>query len=126
MIAVAIQLHSLQGIIIFINEMDLDKINPIEHRIRHLEDVEEWYSGSTNIHNMRHAGGGIEKVTRVIAIHNELDPFSAMTANLIDHPSPTSIKEGLDMDPTLLTTTAGSKQQPKYIKKPARTRRNPL
>jgi hypothetical protein len=102
MIAVAIRLHSLQGIVIFINATNSNKIHPIEHRIRHLEDIEEWYSGSTNIQSMRHAGGSIEKVARVIAIHNKLDPISAMTANLIDHPSPTGITEGLDMKPDIV------------------------
>jgi hypothetical protein len=68
-----------------------------------LEDIEEWYSGSSNIHNTRDAGGGIKKVTRVIAIHNELDPILAITDNLTDHPAPsTNIAEGLDLRPNII------------------------
>jgi hypothetical protein len=51
----------LKGIIIFLNMMHSEKMHPIKHRIQHLEDIEEWYSGSTNIHNTWHACRGIEK-----------------------------------------------------------------
>jgi hypothetical protein len=102
LIAVAIKLHHLRTIVICLNTTNLAKAHPIKHRIRHLKDVEEWYSGGTIIKNTRHSGGGIEKQTRVIIIHKELDPITAAMATKENHPSPATISEGLDTRPDII------------------------
>ncbi len=51
LIAVAIKLHHLRTIVICLNTTNSAKVHPIEHCIRHLEDVKEWYSGGTIIEN---------------------------------------------------------------------------
>ncbi len=77
-------------------------MHPIEKRIRHFPDLAEWYSGSTTIRNTQHAGGGIEKSTTVIDIHEDFDPITAITATVKDHPSPANLKEVLDSRPDII------------------------
>jgi hypothetical protein len=43
----------------------------IKDSIRHLKDLEEWYCRSTTVRKTWHAGGGIEKQTKVVFIHTE-------------------------------------------------------
>jgi hypothetical protein len=102
LIAVAVRLHSLKGIILFLNDARSDKMHPIEKTICHFSDLTEWYSGSALIQNTTHAGGGIEKATRVVVIHEEMDPITAITATLEVHPSPANMNEALDSRPDII------------------------
>jgi hypothetical protein len=102
LITIAIKLHHLRTIVICLNTTNSAKAHPIKHRMRHLKDVEEWYSGGTIAKNTRHAGGGIEKQTRVITIHKELDPITAAMATKENHPSPATISKGLDTRPGII------------------------
>jgi hypothetical protein len=102
LIAVALRLHSLQGIILFLNDARSEKMHPIEKTIRHFPDLSEWYSGSALIENTAHAGGGIEKATRVVVLHEEMDPITATTTALETHPSPANINEALDSRPDII------------------------
>jgi hypothetical protein len=61
LIAVALRLHSLKGIILFLNNARSDKMHPIKKKLRHFPDLSEWYSGSALIQNTKHAGGGIKR-----------------------------------------------------------------
>jgi hypothetical protein len=102
LIAVALRLHALKGIILFLNDARSDKMHPIEKTVRHFSDLSEWYSGSALIQNTKHAGGGIEKTTRIVVIHEEMDPITAITSIIDAHPSPANINEALDSRPNII------------------------
>jgi hypothetical protein len=87
LIAVALPLHSLKGIILFLNNARSDKIHPIEKTIRYFSDLSKWYSGSALIQNTTNTGGGIEKATRIVVIHKEMEPITAITTTFEVHPS---------------------------------------
>jgi hypothetical protein len=102
LISVALPLHSLKGIIIFLNNARSDKIHPIEKTIRHFSDLSEWYSGSALIQNTTHAGGGIEKATRIVVIHKEMEPITAITTTFEVHPSPANMNNALGSRPNII------------------------
>jgi hypothetical protein len=102
LIAVALRLHSLKGIILFLNDARSDKMHPIEKRIRHFPGLSEWYSGSAVIQNTTHAGGGIEKATRMVVIHEEMEPITATTTTITLHLLPANMNEALDSRPDII------------------------
>jgi hypothetical protein len=55
LMAVALRLHSLKGIILFLDDARSDKMHPIKKTLRHFPYLSEWYSGSALIQNATHA-----------------------------------------------------------------------
>jgi hypothetical protein len=101
LITVALRLHSLKGVILFLNDARSDKMHPIKN-ICHFSDLLEWYRGSALIENTTHAGGGIEKTTRIVVIHEEMDPIRAMTTTLEVRPLPANMNEAIDSRPDII------------------------
>jgi hypothetical protein len=102
LIAVALPLHSLKGIILLLNNARSDNIHPIEKTIRHFSDLSKWFSGSALIQNTTHAGGGIEKATRIVVIHEEMEPITAIRMTFEVHPSPANMNEALGSRPNII------------------------
>jgi hypothetical protein len=102
LIAVALPLHSLKGIILFLNNARSDKIHPIGKTIHHFSDLSKWYSGSALVQNTTHAGGGTEKATRIVVIHEEMEPITTIRTTFEVHPSPANVNEALCSPPNII------------------------